>query len=331
MHRFLSRALSLGALVLVLFPTTSEASLTTFQQDTGTVGFSSDGWGGVSNSGTISASVPAGSVVLAAYLYTATFLNPTNAGIGSTLNGTAVAYGPAVPNPSSGACCLLSSARADVTSIVAGVIDGGPGGVYNFTLTEASASQDGEALVVVYSNPLLPIATVGILDGFSNVAGDTTSINFLNPLNPAAPGFFAEMILADSFSCCDQKSTVSVNGTVISNQAGNNDDGVNSLNGSLITVGGFNDPFSPFLPSYADDHERYNLVPYVTNGDTSITIFTQNPDATDNIFMATFFVSGVAGVNTPPPGTNPVPEPGTISLLALGGAALAFRRFRRKA
>jgi hypothetical protein len=306
------------------------AALTTFQQYTGTVGYSTDGFGSLSNSGTISASVPAGSTVLAAYLYTATFLNPTNAGIGSTLEGVNVAYGPAVPNPSSGACCLLSSARADVTSIVAPIINGGPGGVYNFTVTEASASQDGEVLVVVYSNPGLPEATVGILDGFSNVAGDSTSINFVDPLDPTDPGFFAEMILASSFSCCGQRSEVSVNGTLISANAGNNDDGVQVANGSLITVGSFDDPFSPFLPSYADDHERYNLVPYVTAGDTSISVLTRNPDATDNIFLAGFYVSGIAGINEPPPTTTgPVPEPALLALLGAGLATVAARRSRR--
>jgi hypothetical protein len=222
----------------------------------------------------------------------------------------------------------LSTARADVTSVVAPVIDGGPGGIYNFTVTEASASQDGEALVVVYSNPLLPVGTVGILDGFSDVNGDSTAINFVDPLNPLDPGFFAEMILASSFSCCGQRSEVSVNGTLISQNAGNNDDGDQVADGALITVGGFNDPFSPFLPAYGDDHERYNLVPYVTAGDTSIDILTRNPDATDNIFLAGFYVSGIAGINEPPP-TGSVPEPATLAFLGAGLATLAARRYRR--
>lgn len=326
MSRLLARSLVLAALAVAVLPAHAYASLTTFQSYTGTVGYSTDGFGSTSNTGTISASVPVGSTVLAAYLYTTTFFNPTHTGVGSTLNGNPVAYGPAVVNAST--CCQLASARADVTAIVSSVINGGPGGVYNFTVTEANASQDGEALVVVYSNPTLPIATVGILDGFSSVGGDNTAINFLNPLDPTAPGFFAEMIIGDSFSCCGQMSTIAVNGTTITNSAGNFDDGAQEANGSLITVGGFNDPFSPLLPSYANDHERYNLVPFVTLGSTSINVFTQNPSADDNIFLAAFYVSGIAGINEPPP--TGVPDQGdTLLLMGLGLAVLGVASFRR--
>ena len=49
-------------------------------------------------------------------------------------------------------------------------------------------------------------------------------------------------------------------------------------NGSLITVGGFDDPFSTLLPSLrSDDHERYNLVPYITNGETTIGVHNSEP------------------------------------------------------
>ncbi len=308
---------------------TAHASLTSFQTFVGNVGYSSDGFGSLSNSGTISASVPAGSTVLGAFLYSGFFnfggaFTPT-----ATLNGTAVAFGPQVLNTT--ACCGLGSVRADVTSIVAPVINGGPGGIYNFTVTEGNSRQDGEALVVVFSNPSLPISTVGILDGFSAVTGDTTSINFANPLNPAAPGFFAEMIIGDNFSCCSQRSSITVNATLITQNAGNNDDGAQVANGSLITVGGFDDPFSPLLPTYAADHERYNLVPFITLGDTSIVVNTINPSHDDNIFMATFYVFGRAGINVPPPEPEPGPVSEPSSVLLLGGGLVGLGwRVRRK-
>jgi hypothetical protein len=252
------------------------------------------------------------------------------------LNGTAVAYGGFVEN-TGGACCNLGIKRADVTSIVKPIIDGGPGGVYNFTVTEAlTGNQDGEALVVVYSNPSLPESTVAILDGFSATGGDAFTATFTNPLDPTAPGFFAEMALGINFSCGDppcggvQSSNVTVNGTLISSSAGNYDDSDvpppgNAANGRLLTVGGFNDPFSPLLPSYDVDHERYDIEPYVTAGSTTITVSSSNPTNDDNIFLAVFASSGTADVGPI------IPEPSTYLMLGGGFLMLAWKIKRRRA
>ena len=300
----------------------SHAALTTFQSYNGTVAISTDGFGSLDGNGTLTANAPAGSTVLAAYLYTATNFAPAVTPT-VTLDGTSVTFGPSIPN--STACCDIASFRADVTSIVAPIINSGSGGAYNFSYSEGSLSNvtDGSALVVVYSNAALPESSVGILDGFASVTGDTTSINFATPLNTALPGFFAEMRLGIGFSCCLQNSSVSVNGTLITQNAGNMDDGLEVANGSLITMGGDNDPFSTLLPSYDNDHERYNLVPQITDGATSISVNTANPTQDDNIFVAVFHVSGEAGFNEPPPSN--VPEPGTLALLAIGMGALGIR------
>jgi hypothetical protein len=313
---------------LGLLPAAADASLTGFQTFTGPVGLSTDGFGSLTQSGTISANVPAGAVVLGAYLYTSTFNNGSLTGVSATLNGNAVVFASLGTNTD--ACCQLTAARADVTSIVAPVINGGLGGNYDFAITEGSSSQDGEALVVVYSLVGNPDATVGILDGFAKVSGDTTSINFSQALNPAAPGFFADMRLGIGFSCCDvQFSTVEVNNTVITERAGNMDDAdvQSPANGRLFTMGGDDDAFSALLPDYESDTEHYNLVPFITAGDTSIVVETFNQSENDNIFVATFYVSGIAGVNEPPPDGTPIPEPASMTLVATG-LAYAARRYR---
>lgn len=316
------------AVALLAFAGSAYAALAPFQTYTGNVGLSTDGFGSTTNSGFISASVPAGSTVLAAYLYSATWgSSPTPV---VTLDGTAVTFGPSVVNTSSS---TLASYRADVTSIVSPIINGGAGGIYNFAVTENLSTVDGEALVIVYSNASLADATVAILDGFASVTGDTATLNFADPLDPTDPAFFAEMRLGIGFSCCSQQSSVDVNGNLLTTAAGNNDDSADASlsNGNLITVGGFDDPFSPSNPSYAADHERYDLRGAITAGDTSIVVTTSNPSRDDNIFLATFWTAGFAGVNEPPP-SNDVPEPGTMGLLGVGfaGALMARRRRRQQ-
>jgi hypothetical protein len=312
--------LFLVGIVLLSVPTF--ASLTTLANYTGNVGYSSDGFGSLSQSGTISASVPAGSTVLAAYLYSASFYNPTAAGVGVVLNGTNLGAGTFVYNGA--VCCDLGMTRWNVTSLLAPIINGGPGGIYNFMVEELDDSQDGEALVVVYSNPALGVSTVGILDGFSAAGGDSFTATFADPLDPTSPGFLAEMALGINFSCCGQRSNVSVNGTLITENAGNNDDGDEVADGSLITMGGFDDPYSPLLPSYSEDHERYNLSPYITMGDTSIVVRTNNPDNTDNIFLAVLQVSGEATI------TPTIPEPSTYLMLTSALGVLAYLKRRRR-
>jgi MYXO-CTERM domain-containing protein len=77
----------------------------------------------------------------------------------------------------------------------------------------------------------------------------------------------------------------------------------------------------------ANDHERYNLAPYITSGDTTISINTLNPSNDDNIFLETFDVSGAAAINAPPPS---VAEPASLGVLAAGLLAMTGLTFRRR-
>ena len=327
-----------GAALLLMAATSARASLTTFQAYTGDVGVSTDGCGSVTVSCTLTAGVPAGSTVVAAYIYSS--LNDTSTTPGGTLNGNTVTYGTAL-----GVNGTLQAWRSDVTSIVAPVIDANSGSPYTFTVTETqSAAQDGEGLVVVYTNPSLSGQTVGILDGFSASGGDSSSITFTSPLHPGDAGFGAEMRIGDGYSydgsdpnapvSSGQVSTITVNSNTVTTVAGHCDDAQDSTcsNGNLITVGAWNDPFTPASPTVGQDHERYNIAPYITDGSTTIDVTTLNPSGDDNIFLEVFQITGTASdVGGTTPTNTSVPEPMTIALLGVGlcGIAAARRRLPR--
>ena len=90
-------------------------------------------------------------------------------------------------------------------------------------------------------------------------------------------------------------------------------------------MGGNDDPFSPFNPTYAQDHERYDLTPYIANGSTSLTFNTANASLDDNIFLAALLISGNATV------TSGVPEPATWAMMITGFGMIGGAMRRRKA
>ncbi len=309
----------------------AHASLASFKTFVGSDGLSTGGCGTTGPSCSFTSSVPTGSTVLGAYLYSS--MIPGGGTPSGTLNGSTVNYATALGSNNAG----LQAYRADVTSIVAPIVAGAPTSTLTFNITELNTfGQDGEALVIVYSNPLLATQTAAILDGFSATTGDTSSVNFATALHPASSGFVADFRIGDGFSydgtgCTDngQVSTITVNSKALTNVAGCNDDSVDAVpaNGNLITIGGDFDPFTPNVAggenTTAADHERYNLAPYINDGDTSISLTSFNGSANDNIFLETFLITGAASINAPPPS---VPEPASVLLLGAGLAGLALRR-----
>ncbi|MCP4346934.1 MAG: PEP-CTERM sorting domain-containing protein [Desulfobacterales bacterium] len=305
-----------AVMVLLVSVSPANAGLTERNTWVGHYGISTDGWGGTSNNGTISAEVPSGATVVAAYLYSATTYSSSLGNV--TLGGTSVNF------DDEWTINYFRTGIADVTSIVAPTINSGPGGVYDFSVTESLLRTDGEALVVIYEEASLPTATVAVLDGPQALTGDTFDFNYAEPVDTSDPDFFAEMRLGISFSTNGQKSNVLVNGDTVSNNAGNYDDGENLANGSLITVGGYDDDLLN-TNTYAGDDERYDLTPFIDDGDTSLSVYTNNPSNDDNIFMAAFYMSGEAHIGPV------VPEPGTMFLLGTGllGFAILRRRNRK--
>ncbi len=174
---------------------------------------------------------------------------------------------------------------------------------------------DGYGLVVIFSNPGLPLTTVAVLDGGAEQAGDTTIFNFASPLDKTVTGFSAIMSLgigssyqggainsAGTNACRGgvQVSTVDVNGQRLTSCAGNYDDGF-ANNGAPFTVGGVgdstNNPAAPLTRKGLDD-ELYNLEPFLSQNDTQLVIDTANPSGDDIVFVAVIAITARAAVTT---------------------------------
>jgi hypothetical protein len=256
-------------------------------------GVSTDGLGQSGGGGTIQAEVPAGSTVVQAYLY-ATYQQGNNAPSDAdrTIQMDGVDHLLALLGPD--ATTDLATARGDVTAQVAAKVGGG-GGITDFVINNDPAPLDGVALVVIFSNPSLPVTTIAVLDGESAFEGDSFTFNFSTPLEVDRPGFSATLAVGSGFSyqggleghACGggQTSLIDVNAQRVSSCAGNFDDGLGA-NGGLITVGGVGDSIDnpdPLATNTGTDDELYDLVPFLKNGDPSITVTTKNESHNDNL------------------------------------------------
>jgi hypothetical protein len=320
----------------------ASADLTLAGTWNGNVGLSVDGIGSNSSPvGEVQASIPVGATILKAYLYSAGTPFPWYAnspttlaaynGAGITLAGNAITNFDTLMGATSTRADIGQwyTARADVTSVVQALAAGAVTSNFSWTVSEGSLNSriDGEVLAIVYSHASLPMGSVALLNGGQNTGGETSIVNLGTPLtDPNAAGFAAQLGLGISFSCCGQQSTVEINGSLLTDTAGNLNDGLVAADGSLITVGGLGDDPGNNL-GYATDDELYDLRPFLSTGDTSFSIFTQNPTNDDNIFFTSLYLTGEITDVRPQ-----IPEPGTYALMLAGlGVLAAVARRRRRA
>lgn len=331
----------IGATALCAFTGAASAALTLAGAWNGNVGLSVDGIGSnASPVGQVQATIPVGATILQAYLYSAgtpfpwypdspTTLAAYN-GAGITLAGNAITNFDTLMGATSTRADIGKwyTARADVTSLVQSLVAGAATTNFSWDVGEGSLNTriDGEVLAIVYSHASLPTGSVALLNGGQNTGGEVSVVNLGTPLtDPNAAGFAAQLGLGISFSCCSQQSTVEINGNPLTSTAGNFNDGLAAADGSLITVGGLGDDPGNNV-GYEIDDELYDLRPFLSTGDTSFSIFTQNPTNDDNIFFTSLYLTGEITDVRPA-----IPEPETYALMLAGLGVLAAVARRRRA
>lgn len=138
----------IGLVMALGVATPSHAAMLAFQTFSGNVDLSTEGFGPKGN-GALTAHVPVGSHVVAAYLYK----KGASAGSTGSFNGSPVTFGAL------GGSNPPPYVRADVTAEVQTAVDGGSDPVF-----PADAPED-EDLVVVYDNPNNPPNSIDVLIG----------------------------------------------------------------------------------------------------------------------------------------------------------------------
>jgi gliding motility-associated-like protein len=278
---------------------------------TGRYSISVDGLGTLAQNGAIQVDKPKGATVKAAYLIAAAVWSKPLPDGAVLLQSTPIKWDmkyTAADYPENG--------WADVTAVVAPIVDAAPSGLVDIAVSEPnSASVDGEILAVVFNDPnSRQNNTIILLFGGQAITGETFRINFAEPLKLSSAETKVHLGLGISYSQQNQTekqySVIEVNGKRLTTSAGGSDDG-GLEDGSLLTAGGIGDDFlNPELPfalptGDRSDDELYNLLPFVKDGDEVISVFTRNPSLDDNIFFAWIETSTPAAIGesiilTPP-------------------------------
>ncbi|MDY0387756.1 MAG: Ig-like domain-containing protein [Methanolobus sp.] len=312
-------AVSMAPMAAMAAPTST--SLSPMVTETGKISLSVDGLG-TDGTGIIQVEKPDGATVKSAYMMGASLW-----GAGPIADGQVKIDGQDV-NWNFSVNKYTYNHWADVTPLVKTKIDNAPTGRIDFTITELKSDKiDGTVLVVIFDDPnQVDDNTIVLLFGAQSTGGDTFKLLLAEPIDTITPEMSFDMGLGISFSAqpTGQYSIVDVNGKRLTTAAGGQDDGY-LRDGELLTVGGLDDsndnPADPYAlaTDTRSDDELYNILPFVEDGDSTITVYTENPSDDDNIFFAYFnlkstvAVVGEGIVLSPASATNPVGTSHTVT------------------
>lgn len=280
---------------------------------TGKVSLSVDAAGSIEGSHTIEAEKPSASAkVLFAFLFAAGNSSRTIEDGDVTLDDTPVAWVDSVIHGFGNAPDFFHNVRADVTAIVAPVLDAAEPGRVAFDVVESGGTTiDGEVLAVVFDDDEQEVVRT-IRLGFGGISGDTRFVlTLLDGIDPQAPGALADFGVGISFSrqtIFDPDvgfvaRSVVVDDVVVTSAAGGGDDG-GGVPGALITAGGLDDsnanPDDPNALPNGDpraDDELYSLLPFLSPSVRQYRIDSSAVTPTDNFFFSYFVLSDIGVVN----------------------------------
>lgn len=278
--------------------TLSANSLNPVVTETGKISLSVDGLG-TTDSGTIQVEKPTGATVRSAYMAAADVWGSYS----GPLPDGAVQINSNNVNWDSHDPVNANSAWSDVTAIVKPIVDAAPAGIVGLNIIE-TMYLDGSILAVIFDDPSQTTDnTIVLLFGAQEIAGDTFAIGLAEPIDKSDPNLVLDMSLGISYGYqgTGQYSIVNVNDIRLTTSAGGQDDGYDG-NGGLLTVGGIgdsnNNPTDPDATPTGprSDDELYNLIPFVDDGDTAITVYTENPSHDDNIFFASLYLASTTAI-----------------------------------
>lgn len=278
--------------------------------ETGNISVSADGCGDRGDSVCdISVLKPAGATVRKAYFVIASGFNyfdtPTQVKLaGTTVTFTHKAQETRNP-PRMGSTFNFANHLADVTDLVKPIVDAGGVGEQNLSVDYSLSNNvdmnrfSGAALTIIYDDPGAPLGSVLYNFGTTSSAGESFTMSFPSAVKANLTDAWLSAGIGWSVSDGTQvtKISISSNGrpnVVLSGSAGGADDGNN------ITVGGIADNISnpASTSTTAVDDELYSLQPLLEDGDTYLTMSTQNLSNDDNLFQVIMYLPSltVSGV-----------------------------------